>query len=268
VIHRHSKTKLRVYGKKPYSLAVVHGGPGAAGEMKPLAEALSPEMGILEPFQNAKTVDGQIEELSTILDQEGTPPLVLIGFSWGAWLCLMTTAFHPDLVKKLILVGGGPLDERYALKIHETRMCRLGPAERAEAESLLKTMNETGAKRRNDAFVRIGFLLNKADAFDPIKFETGSIEYRFDVFQGVWNEAEKLRRNGILLHLARHIKCPVTAFHGDYDPHPAEGIEKPLKSALKDFHFYLLRNCGHKPWIERQAMDEFYTLLRNELSAV
>ena len=70
-----------------------------------------------------------------------------------------------------------------------------------------------------------------------------------------------------LLGLAPQIRCPVVAIHGDYDPHPAEGIQSPLSSAVNDFRFILLKNCGHLPWIERQAKDEFFALLRRELQS-
>ena len=73
-------------------------------------------------------------------------------------------------------------------------------------------------------------------------------------------------RNGELLALSEQITCPVVAIHGDYDPHPAEGIEKPLAAYLGNFRFILLKNCGHKPWGERQARDEFYRVLGKELS--
>ncbi len=29
---------VRSYGKQPYTIGLLHGGPGAAGEMKPVAE--------------------------------------------------------------------------------------------------------------------------------------------------------------------------------------------------------------------------------------
>jgi pimeloyl-ACP methyl ester carboxylesterase len=57
----------------------------------------------------------------------------------------------------------------------------------------------------------------------------------------------------------------VVAIHGDYDPHPSEGVREPLSRTLRDFRFVLLRNCGHKPWIERAARDEFYEILRKQL---
>ena len=66
------------------------------------------------------------------------------------------------------------------------------------------------------------------------------------------------------LEYAKQITCPTVAIHGDGDPHPAAKI-KSLSSKIKDFKFILLKNCGHYPWIEKQAKDEFYRVLRGEL---
>ncbi len=52
---------------------------------------------------------------------------------------------------------------------------------------------------------------------------------------------------------------------GDYDPHPAEGVEQPLAAVLTDFRFILLRNWGHLPWLERETRDKFYEILTAEL---
>jgi len=57
----------------------------------------------------------------------------------------------------------------------------------------------------------------------------------------------------------------VVAIHGDYDPHPPEGVKRPLAKVLRDFQFILLKNCGHLPWIEREAKGEFYEILKEEL---
>jgi len=70
-----------------------------------------------------------------------------------------------------------------------------------------------------------------------------------------------LRRSNRLLELGRKIRCPVVAIHGDYDPHPAAGVKEPLSRVLRDFRFVLLENCGHYPWRERLARDEFYSVL-------
>ena len=57
---------LRKYGKAPFSIAVIHGGPGAAGEMAPVANELASSWGILEPLQTAMSLQGQVEELTRI----------------------------------------------------------------------------------------------------------------------------------------------------------------------------------------------------------
>ncbi len=74
--------------------------------------------------------------------------------------------------------------------------------------------------------------------------------------------------SGQLLALAGRIKCRVVAIHGDYDPHPAAGVQKPLSGILKSFRFIPIKNCGHQPWIEKGARDKFYNILRNELRLV
>jgi pimeloyl-ACP methyl ester carboxylesterase len=57
----------------------------------------------------------------------------------------------------------------------------------------------------------------------------------------------------------------VVAIHGDYDPHPAEGVRKPLTEVLEDFRFILLKKCGHTPWREQEARDDFFRILKREI---
>jgi len=82
----------------------------------------------------------------------------------------------------------------------------------------------------------------------------------------VWNEASRLRQSGKLLEFGKHIQCPVVAIHGDYDPHPFEGVEKPLFRILNEFRFILLKNCGHYPWLEQNARERFFEVLKEEIT--
>lgn len=261
---------LRKYGKAPFRVAVIHGGPGAGGEMIPVASELVPLWGVLEPIQTAKSVDGQIEELKTVVETNGDLPTTLIGFSWGAWLSYLFAANHPTLIKKLILVGSGPFEEKYAAKIQETRLNRLNDEERLEYGTLIRSLSNPKTEDKNAALTRLGTLTSKTDGYDPVVDETGEFEvteFRGDIFQSVWKEAAELRRSGKLLEYGKQVKCPVVAIHGDYDPHPSEGVQKSLSSVLEDFRFVLLANCGHKPWIERQAREKFFNILKLELDS-
>lgn len=250
----------RKYGKSPYAVAIIHGGPGAAGEMAPVARELSSHNGIL---QTETTVTGQIGELKAILKKKANPPVILIGYSWGAWLSSLLAARYPELVKKLILVGSGPFEKKYASEI---MFDRLNEEERNEAIFLMDALNDGLSGNKVDLMKRFGKLISKADSYDPIEHDDEVIEFRHDIYTKVWEEAAKLRRSGKLLEHVKQIKCPVVAIHGDYDPHPLEGVKLPLSRSLKDFRFIFLEDCGHKPWIERLAKGEFYDILRRELA--
>ena len=123
---------LRVYGSPPYNVAVIHGGPGAPGEMAPVARELSSTAGVLEPLQTAASLEGQVQEFHDVLQESGDPPMTLIGWSWGAWLGFILASRYPDMVGKLILVSSGPFEEEYAADITETRLKRLNEEEREE----------------------------------------------------------------------------------------------------------------------------------------
>jgi len=258
---------LRTHGKSPFHLTVIHGGPGAPGYMAPVARELSRYHGVLEPLQTASTIEGQIQELKSVLEKKGDIPVILIGSSWGAWLGFIFSAKYPFLVKKLILVGSGPFEEKYASKILEARLGRLNKKERSEALSMMTALENSQIhyKEKDTLLLRLGKLFTKADAYNPATLNTEIMNARFQIYQDVWSEASKLRQNGKLLAFGKRIKCPVTAIHGDYDPHPPEGVQKPLSTVLKNFQFILVKNCGHLPWIERQAKAEFFEILKKEL---
>jgi len=263
-----SLNNLRKYGKPPFKVVVIHGGPGAGGEMAPVAHELSSSWGILEPIQTAISLEGQVEELRAVLESEGELPVTLIGYSWGAWLSFIMAAYHPSIVQKLILVGSGPYEEKYVRKLHEARLARLDETERAEFQSLVRALTDPTTANRDTLLALLGALCSKTDAYEPTVDETRTsdpIGNQGDIFQSVWKEAAELRRSGKLLELGQRIKCPVVAIHGDYDPHPAEGVQEPLAATLMNFRLILLKNCGHKPWIERLARDEFFTALREAL---
>lgn len=256
---------LRKYGDPPYNIAVLHGGPGAPGQMAPVARELSIERGVLEPLQTATSLEGQIQELRSILEKNGNLPLTLIGSSWGAMLGFIFTSYHPEYVKKLILIGSGVYESKYAENIMALRLKRLDEIEQVEAKEIIEKLSYPDIKDKDELLRQLGLLVTKADAYDPLTLETEVIETQFEVFTAVWDEVLNMRSSGELLNLGEKIKCPVVAIHGDYDPHPIEGVEKPLSGELDDFKFIRLKNCGHLPWIEKEAKTKFYEILKKEL---
>lgn len=256
---------LRKYGSRPFTVAVIHGGPGAPGEMAPVAREISSLAGVLEPLQTAATLQGQVRELKVILEKDATLPVTLVGFSWGAMLSFIFAARYPAFAGKLVLIGSGPCEERYAEGIMDTRLGRLGGGEREEALALMAALDNPAIGDKDTSLARLGELISRADSCNPLPHDSEILETRYDIYRRVWEQAVELRRSGKLLELGKKVRCPVVAIHGDHDPHPYAGVEAPLSRVLKDFRFILLERCGHRPWIEREAKDRFYSILRNEI---
>lgn len=260
-----SRRAFRTYGSKPHRVAVLHGGPGAAGEVAPVARELSVAVGVIEPFQAASSVEGQIAELADILNAEAEPPAVLIGWSWGAMLALMFAAEYPTLVSKLILISSGVYEESYAAGITTTRTARMTAEQRSRYAELTEALDASTDVDKDGIFRQIGELLEQVDSYDELPHEPEALQCSYSIHEKVWSEVERLRREGRLIEYARRIRCPVVAIHGDYDPHPAEGIRQPLSKAVPNFRFILLERCGHTPWFERQEREVFFDVLKSEL---
>jgi pimeloyl-ACP methyl ester carboxylesterase len=261
--------RLRTYGAGPFTVIVVHGGPGAIGAMASVARELAANWGVVETLHTARSIAGQIQELRTAVVDTARPPVAIVGHSWGAMLGYLFAAHEPQLVRKLVLVGSGVYEDRYAAGIDQVREARLSPAEHDEVRALTSSLQDATVTDTGAAFSRLGAIFAKADTYDalPHAFDDPGADADYEVFLRVWPEAQALRASGALARLGRRIRCSVVAIHGDYDPHPAAGIAEPLSAVLTDFRLVLLEQCGHEPWIERHARDTFYRILREELSA-
>ncbi len=250
------------YGILPYKTAVLHGGPGAAGSMAPVAKQLSKTIGIIEPLQTADSVEGQITELFEQLSAY-TPPLVLAGHSWGAILGLLFAAQYPEMVERLVLIGCPPLDNRYVPEITKNRINNLNGPEAEEAKDLLSRAGRGCLS--NAALESMGELMEKADAYenDPDRL-VPKITPDAHIFRFVWMEAQELRRSGGLRERIKGVRCDVTVLHGRQDPHPYQGVVEVLDEAGVKHDLILLEQCGHTPWEERYAAEPFF----EQLSAV
>ena len=234
--------------------------------MAPVARELSGIRGVLEPLQSAPSIEGEIEELRWVITNHAANPVILIGYSWGAWLVLMLAAHYPHLVSRLVLVSSPPFTREYDMSVETARFRRLSPADRCDLERLKAELdNPQFHGNKNVLMARLGKLFATADSFDSLS-HTGEAECRWDIFSSVWPQAAAMRNSGALLAMVKDIACPVVAIHGNYDPHPADGVKIPLAGALKDFGFILLENCGHTPWCERQARDKFFEILKKEVA--
>ena len=262
--------EFRTHGKSPFQIVVLHGGPGAWGEMAPVADHLSDIYGVIEPFFLEATLQGQLLELKQIIESHKIEKVVLLGFSWGAWLGYLFAAKFPDIIKKLILVGSGPYEHQYYLELIETRNSRMSPEQKDQYSNILNNLQDPNVTNKDAYISKLGALCGNIDQFDEEEIEETFLSPHFDLdrsthFQQALNEVIGMRKSEELLKESEKITCPVIAIHGDYDPHPANGVKIPLGKKIVDFKFFLLEKCGHKPWTERYARSKFFQLINSEL---
>jgi len=259
-------SNVNVYGEEPFNVVVIHGGPGAAGEVAPVAIKLSKKFGVIEPYQTSFSFQGQVVELFEQIKKYCTPPVKLVGYSYGAWLAYIFAAKYQETVQKIILVCSGSFDEKHNINILYERLSRLTHNEAEEVRKLLEIISDISNKNIDEGFKRFGELISLADTHEEITgLEKTEIIFRPDIHHSVWNDAKEMRRTGALLNFAYDIKCPVTAIHGDYDPHPVNGVKEPLKEIIKNFKMIVLKKCGHTPWREKHAREKFFEVLEKEL---
>ncbi len=261
-------TNPRKYGTAPYAVAVVHGGPGAPGDAAPMAKHLSSLCGVLEPLQSETTIAGQIKELHALLKDNGKFPMILAGYSWGAILSFLFASEFPALVQKLLLIACPPFEDCYVPTIMETRLNRLDIKGRKQLYRLIEAFNEAEGNDKDVALSKLGAFFERVDSFDPLPCDANdeALGCQAETFQSILGEFKELREGGALLESAKRIQCPVVAIHGDFDPHPAEGVQNSLTPLIKNFHLIQLSHCGHTPWRERQSRERFFEVLLESLA--
>lgn len=255
---------VRKHGKEPYNVVVLHGGPGAAGSAFGLARLISKELGVLEPMQSKDTIRELEEELREQIEGNCSGKAILAGHSWGAWLAGLFAERYPDKVKKVILIGCPPLDECYVSQIGERRKENMSPEEAEEFDLILRSL-EKGPGNKDECLRRLGEICDRADGYREEASLRDKAVINGDLHEKVWKEAADMRKSGTLLERFRRISCPLILIQGAVDPHPAEGVVQPLKGGNVDVKAFVLNQCGHAPWREKYAREEFAHLLFSAL---
>ncbi len=255
---------VRKHGKGPCHIVVLHGGPGAAGSAFGLARLISKKFGVLEPMQSKYTIMELEEELMAQIEENCSGKVILAGHSWGAWLAGLFAERFPDKVEKVILIGSGPLDEYYVSQIGERRKGNMSSEEAEEYDHILRQL-EDGFGEKDEYLQRLGEICDRADGYQEEDSLRDEADVNGELHEKIWKEAAELRKSGKLLERFARIACPLVLIQGAVDPHPAAGVIQPLEDRNVDIKSYVLEKCGHTPWREKYAREEFARVLFSEL---
>jgi pimeloyl-ACP methyl ester carboxylesterase len=252
------------YGVQPIEFALFHGGPGTAGNMPVLGQRLTNLASSLQLQQDKTSIKSLISHIDDQISRFSKDKVILIGHSFGAWIAGIYASQFRNKVKKVILIGTGPLKYEYVNSIHKTRLRRLNDMDGEEYMSSLSVVYNYDIPRAKLALRRIKYFTDITDNFRPIKKHDFSPPVDLHVFRSLMTEMSYWRKSGKLLNAFAGINCPLTFIQGDYDPHPTKGIIDPLKEKGVSHTFHTLKNCGHEPWMEMEKADEFLKIMASE----
>jgi pimeloyl-ACP methyl ester carboxylesterase len=264
-MNRPEQLIVRTYGKSGPWVIALHGGPAAIGEAAALARGLAGGFRVIEPWQRGSSdrplsVARHVADLHEIVQSRcGGERPALVGESWGAMLALAYAAAHQDSAGPLVLAGCGTFDEGSRAQLraildHRTtdalvqRLARLAEEFPDPAEHL---------SRRYE-------LTRSLYSYDPVADAEVEKLPPLDVraHEETWADMLRLQATGVYPAAFAAIRAPVLMLHGDYDPHPGEMIRASLAAYLPQLEYHELSRCGHSPWQERFARDEFFAVLR------
>lgn len=255
---------VRTYGSAGPPVIVLHGGPGAAGHMAPVARGLADLYRVIEPFQRASgserlTVARHVADLHEVMTvcTEGCRP-ALLGASWGAMLALAYAAAHPSSTGPLVLVGCGTFDPVTRAAMQSTVAERMNDEIRAQ----LKQAEQLDPNARLKASAKATAPIY---SYDPMSFPHADDEVDAHAHEETWGDMLRLQTEGIYPAAFAAIKVPVLMVHGTFDPHPGRLTMQTLRPYLPQLEYRELEHCGHYPWIERAATDAFFSVVRDWL---
>jgi pimeloyl-ACP methyl ester carboxylesterase len=261
----------RTYGERGPAVILIHGGPGAPGYLAPLARRLADTFRVIEPFQRRSGGEGapplsvaqHVNELHEFMQEHccGERPH-LVGHSWGAMLALAYAAGHPDVACSIVLIGCGTFDQAARDRMNAIRAKRMTPDIQARYERLREHYSD-----ENQQLKAAGRLHQLIDSVDLIKHTDESADFDARGHDETWSDMLRLQREGLYPAAFAAIRVPVLMLHGAQDPHPGAMIRDSLRPRLPQLEYVEFEHCGHYPWIERAAHEEFNRVFRQWLSA-
>jgi len=262
--------EVREYGASGPRVLVLHGGPGAPGYMAPVARRLSVTgpFRVLEPLQRGRGPDGpltvarHVQDLHEVVERScGGEPPALVGHSWGAVLALAYAAEHPDRVSSLVLVGCATFDPVARHQIETTRAQRMDPDVRRRFERLALDYPDPDKR-----LARMAQLLLPVASYELLSTGREVLQCDAQAHQETWDDVIRLEDAGVYPAAFKAIDVPVLMLHGAEDPHPGSMIRESLEPQIPQLEYRELPRCGHYPWLEKGARDEFFEVLREWLA--
>ncbi|MFH1756403.1 MAG: alpha/beta hydrolase [Candidatus Latescibacterota bacterium] len=263
---------VREYGTVGHEAVVLHGGPGAAGSAEPVARGLADSFHVIEPWQRGSgdtplTVHRHILDLQKISKKYARHRRpALVGESWGAMLALAYVAEYPVHTGRIVLIGCGTFDTVSRGKMNSILEERMDEGLRKQLAAIADEYSDPAVRLQKKYELTRHLYLYDSDGM-PHDDVGAADPFDVNANKETWDDMIRLQDDGLYPAAFSVIQSPLLMIHGEYDPHPGEMIRDSLLLHLPQLEYHQLKRCGHSPWLERAARDEFFALLKSWLVA-
>lgn len=175
------------------------------------------------------------EGLHVILGEQGLP-VDLCGFSFGGVAMAHLAALHPEVARRLVIVGCGGLDT----PMNHPRLGRVSGLVGEERRGVLKGN-------------LLGLMLHHADSADEL-----AIHMLLPTAKAARLQVPHLVVPDRLKAILPHARCPVDAIWGELDfPHPDPAAQEAVLRAIQpELQFRVVAGAGHWAMYERPEAFE------------
>jgi pimeloyl-ACP methyl ester carboxylesterase len=176
-------------------------------------------------------------------------------------LALAFAAAHGEQVGSLVLIGCGTFDPLARERMRQIRDERMNHRMRRRMESLVEEFPDP-----DERLLAMGELLSPLYSYDPLPEEEEIESCDARGHRETWDDMLRLQERGVYPAAFATIAAPVLMLHGAWDPHPGAMIRAGLLPYLPKLEYREWERCGHSPWREKAAREEFFAVLRDWLA--
>jgi proline iminopeptidase len=202
-----------------------------------------------------------LEDIEHLRVYKGGGKFTIVGHSWGATLGLHYACTYPDNVRRLVLIGLGPLSDEMS-QYYRANVRKMVHPDKLDRFDEVKRMfqNEFASGRgvSQETDEEYADVYSTVWAYSPGKADEIKTQYlNAGGFRRVAAGAPRGNPQELLNGIEK-INCPVLIIYGyqDYEPITQAYM---LKERIKDASISFINRCGHFVWIDQP--DEFYRIL-------
>lgn len=246
-------------------LALLHGGPGMADYLEPMATMVEDVAAVHRYDQRGAgrspggppfDVATAVADLDAVREAWDVERWVVLGHSWGASLGLAYAVAHPERTKGLIYVSGTGVDSAWHEAYRAARLARLNAEQQRRWHELRSRRQTAGGdelravEREYAELHAVTDLADQTRAADLVAWlHRSGHPVNQDVNRILGEDASRTMESAAFAESVSRLNVPAVVVHGALDPRPA-GFAEKVAALIPDADLVVLPNVGHVPPFE------------------